>query len=364
MKKDKLLALESLRGVAAISVAFHHLNIGSHFTNDFVSNAWLMVDFFFVLSGFVIALNYVDRIKNLHDVFKFQIKRFLRLYPLHFIMLIAFVGIEFLKYFAENKFGIMPSSKAFSENSLTAFLANLFLIQSWSLDQITFNYPSWSISAEFVTYALFAFLTLITKGNKTILSIILIPSIIYFGITLSEVGMGTGSRSGGPIRCLYSFSIGSLVYLIFRYFHQSGFSLGSFLPLSLIALCMYVVSEHGSKEFAFIIFIPLLFGVTIFSISLSRSDAYLNKALCMNWLVYLGSISYGIYMIHAFVWWVITRIMRFVIKVPTITQEDGTTRVLVENAYIADIISIIGILIIVLLADISYKFFEPRFRSN
>ena len=50
MKKNKFLALESLRGVAAISVAIFHFSIGSHLNTEFTKNAWLMVDFFFVLS--------------------------------------------------------------------------------------------------------------------------------------------------------------------------------------------------------------------------------------------------------------------------------------------------------------------------
>ena len=87
---EKLLSLEGLRGIAAISVAFFHFNNGSHFNNIFVSNAWLMVDFFFVLSGFVIALNYQNKLKNIHDLLVFQKKRFFRLYPLHFIMLMVF----------------------------------------------------------------------------------------------------------------------------------------------------------------------------------------------------------------------------------------------------------------------------------
>ena len=81
MKKDKYLALESLRGGAAISVAIHHFYIGSHFNVAFTMYAWLMVDFFFVLSGFVIALNYQDRIKTFENLKAFQFKRFLRLYP-------------------------------------------------------------------------------------------------------------------------------------------------------------------------------------------------------------------------------------------------------------------------------------------
>ncbi len=56
--KKMFLPLESLRGFAAISVALFHLSTNSHLELNFVKNAWLMVDFFFVLSGFVISLNY------------------------------------------------------------------------------------------------------------------------------------------------------------------------------------------------------------------------------------------------------------------------------------------------------------------
>lgn len=279
-------------------------------------------------------------------------------------MLILFLSTEVAKYVAESNFGMMQNSRAFSENNLTAFMANLFLIHNWSLDQLTFNYVSWSISAEFVTYALFAVLILITRQNKTILLIILIASITLFGVTLNEIGMGTGNRTGGPIRSLYSFSIGALVCLSFRHFYDLGISIRSFIPLSLIASCVYVVSEHGTKDFEFIVFIPLLFGVTILSIALNKRENYLDKILNMNWLVYLGSISYGIYMIHAFVWWVIIRILRFVFKIPTMTDEDGTTRILVANTVNADVISIIGISIVVLLAHVSYRFFESRFTGN
>ena len=76
MKQHKLLPLESLRGIAAISVALYHFNTGSHFNNAFVSNAWLMVDFFFVLSGFVIALNYIDNIKSAKNYLRFKRRDF------------------------------------------------------------------------------------------------------------------------------------------------------------------------------------------------------------------------------------------------------------------------------------------------
>ena len=91
----KILYLESLTGSAAISVSLHHFSINSILQNNYyVKNSYLMVDFFFVLSGFVIAYNYMDKLTNIKNLINFQIKRFLRLYPLHFLMLVAFLFKE------------------------------------------------------------------------------------------------------------------------------------------------------------------------------------------------------------------------------------------------------------------------------
>lgn len=361
MKQDKLLALESLRGIAAISVAFFHFNVGSHFNNDFVGNAWLMVDFFFVLSGFVIALNYTDRIKTMNDLSNFQIKRFLRLYPLHLLMLLTFLGIEFAKYIAEIQFGMVANNRAFSENDLIAFIANLFLIQNWSLSGLTYNYPSWSISAEFLTYAIFALLLLVSKGNKTFLASALTISIVTFGFSLNETGMGTGNLTGGPLRCLYSFSIGALIFIFYSKLKSMSISLKGVVPLFLIAVSVSIVSQFGSKEFEYVVFIPILFGITILSIALNNKESFLNKTLSRKWLVYLGTISYGIYMIHACIWWILSQTMRFVFKVPTTTDSEGKVKIAIENIFIADLISIFGIVMVILLAHFSFKFFESKF---
>jgi len=127
--------------------------------------------FFFVLSGFVIAINYLDKIFTFKDIILFQKKRFLRLYPLHFIMLIIFLFIEITKYIAEAKFGLNASNKPFTTNNLVSFLANIFLIQNYTVSNLTFNTPSWSISAEFYTYFLFALIFFLTEGEKKLLQL-------------------------------------------------------------------------------------------------------------------------------------------------------------------------------------------------
>ena len=73
----------------------HYKNqLGIIQNSNFIMNGGLVVDFFFVLSGFVISLNYLDKINTKNDLIKFQKKRFLRLYPLHILTLLIFVFID------------------------------------------------------------------------------------------------------------------------------------------------------------------------------------------------------------------------------------------------------------------------------
>ena len=103
--QPKLKSLESLRGLAAVGVVFFHFRMHSSFDNRFVQDLWLMVDFFFVLSGFVMTLAYADRLANRRQFFEFAKKRFFRLYPLHILVLLAWVALEFSTLLAVNHLG-------------------------------------------------------------------------------------------------------------------------------------------------------------------------------------------------------------------------------------------------------------------
>lgn len=364
MKQVSIPVLQGLRGMAAISVAFFHLNIiivGSHFDNKFVNNSWFFVDFFFVLSGFVIAFSYFDRIITINDLAKFQIKRFLRLYPLHLLMLFVFLGIETLKYIVEINFRTIANNNAFSVNNFSAFWANIFLVQNWTLSKLTYNYPSWSISAEFFTYGFFGILFLTAKANRLFLLVALSICVIAFGFALVKWVMATGHLTESPLRCLYSFAIGALMFLIYSKLNSIGFFLKSIGPLILITFSVFIITQYGSQHFNFVLFIPILFGITILSIALNNSENFLSKALSGKLLMWLGSISYGIYMIHACVWWVITQILRFPFKVPNTTDSEGKVALLINNIFVADFIFIFGILTVIFLANLSFKYFESRF---
>tara|TARA_B100000780_G_C21097199_1_gene442563 strand:- start:459 stop:1547 length:1089 start_codon:yes stop_codon:yes gene_type:complete len=362
MKQEKLLALESLRGIAALSVAFSHFNTGGYFNNRFIENAWLMVDFFFVLSGFVIALNYLDKISSWSTLLVFQKKRFLRLYPLHLIILFVFLVFEIAKYIAQVKFGLIANYPAFTVNNFTSFLANIFLVHNWVIPQLTYNYPSWSISSEFYTYAIFAILILFTKNNIKIISLILLINIFLCAFLLDIYGFGTDNIQG-PLRCLYSFSIGVIVYNLYKLLKNKYLLSNSLISFTIISIVVLIVINYGTTDFEYIELIPLSFGLIILSLVLTKKNTFINQTLSKNWLVYLGTISYGIYMIQAAFWWLLQQSLKFIFKLPTTINQEGRITLIFDNMFISNFISLAGITIIILLAHLSYHFIEKKLNS-
>jgi len=361
-ESEKLLNLESLRGLAAVSVAFFHFDSGSHFNNVFVTHAWLMVDFFFVLSGFVIALNYQNRIKSIHDLLVFQKKRLLRLYPLHLIMLMVFFGIEVVKYIAEIKFNLIANNRAFSVNDLGAFFANVTLLHNWTMTGLTFNYPSWSISAEFYTYALFGVIALLTIKSIRSFYIASVILVLLTGMALYSRGMEASIT--GPWRCIHSFFIGAITYGIYQRFNLRDRLRSSFTSLIMLSICIWLVILLGGQKTGLVITIPFIFAAAVLSLVATKTTSRINKVLSNSWLVYLGTISYGIYMIHAAVWWLYMQLMRFMFDFTTIVDIAGNRKVIIDNVFLADAISLSGIVLIIILAHFSYVFIETKFNKK
>jgi peptidoglycan/LPS O-acetylase OafA/YrhL len=356
-QKHKILYLESLRGIAAILVIMFHYqsNIGSVLTdNGFIKNSWLMVDFFFVLSGFVISLNYQDKLNSLSKIINFQIRRFLRLYPLHILTLFLFLAIEIAKYTVELKLGIVANNPAFSDNNLTSFIHNIFLTQNLFLDKLTWNYPSWSISAEFYTYILYAIITAILFNKKNLF--ILVAGIISVSsfIFIAKNGMTT---ENGMYRCMYAFFLGVLLLNLGRGLSIKIPTALSYLLCGIIILLLIVMPSENPK-LNISIYIPILFCIFIGSLYLSVGNNMLINILNNKYLIYLGTISYGTYMIHAGVLWAVKQSLRFVFNIKTISANESDVSLVFNNEYISVFILISAVILILVLAHFSYKLVE------
>ena len=84
MQTSRFHVLDAWRGIAALLVALERLHAhGVFYSLPFVRNSYLFVDFFFVLSGFVIAHAYADKITDARSALTFALRRFGRLWPLH-----------------------------------------------------------------------------------------------------------------------------------------------------------------------------------------------------------------------------------------------------------------------------------------
>ena len=91
----------------------------------------MFVDFFFVLSGFVITHADGERLTSISELGRFVVRRIGRLWPLHVAILVALIALEILRALAQSRMGSAGMRPAFSENhSVSSIITNLLLIQS------------------------------------------------------------------------------------------------------------------------------------------------------------------------------------------------------------------------------------------
>ena len=305
MNTERFVVLDSWRGIAACLVALFHLDAYSHLYGvPFLRNSWLFVDFFFVLSGFVIAANYQQRLRDGFGVGRFLFLRLGRLYPLHFAMLALFVGSELLravgKTLIQGPAAINPGA-LFStpQQAPDTILANLLLIQSLHLfDFLTWNVPSWSISTEFYTYVVFAVCLVGLRRHAWIaLLLALIGGPVLIAM-LSERYMNI-HYDWGIIRCIYGFAAGALAWNIYEKWNEKlrKWLSGSIVEWGALGLVVVFVSVGGTTHLS--IAAPYVFALVVLVFAFEAGTA--SAILKLRPLVFLGTVSYSIYMTHVFI---------------------------------------------------------------
>ena len=303
----RYVALDSLRGVCALCVCLFHFRAnGPIATLDFVRGSWLFVDFFFVLSGFVIAANYRDRLMTGGFLRRFVILRLGRIYPLHLVMLLAFVGMELIGMLLASK-GLMQRRAFDTEHSVVSILTNLTLTQAFGLHPtLTWNQPSWSIAVEFWTYLLFALAAVWAAVRlEAVLVVVMIAcaAVLYLA---TPYGINV-SHSWSLFRCVYGFAVGALVWwfgygsgrpagLAFRA-PGAAYRGGAVAELGVVAAVAGFVALAGATHFNLLA--PLVFGGAV--LVFAHEGGPVSRALMTAPLRRLGALSYSIYMVHTFV---------------------------------------------------------------
>jgi len=319
-RRERFEVLDSFRGLCALFVVVYHLHVSDSFAEiAFFRGSSIFVEFFFVLSGFVLAHGYAFR-ENL-SFGPFLSARFFRLYPLHLFMLLVFVLLELGKWSALEFFGISFNNMAFTNDyALESILPNLLLVHAWTpfTNPLSFNTPSWSISIEFYMYLLL-YLSLLMAGRLRMLVWGLLPPVMFYL-------MITGSDLLVPavMRGLSGFFGGVICYLVYRrYLSRINVPvwLASLVEVALILLVIAVVQSDVEYRS---VWATLVFFLTVLWFSLE--SGLLSTALKRDSLQFLGRLSYSMYMTHAAVIYLFTSLFLVLQKLTgkqTMSMVDG-----------------------------------------
>ena len=350
-----IIQLESLRGIAALTVVLYHYSFTAHNSitqNFFILNGYTMVDFFFLLSGYIITLSVFEKLNTFKDIKFFIFRRFFRVYPLHFLFLIFYALLEIIIYFFELKTGIARNYNL--PNNSISFIHNLLLTNGFLLKVETFNAPSWSISVEFYCYIFFSVLVFFSKKYYKLLAIIIIfisAAILYNYTRIESLSFERITSNYITLfRCFYYFFIGSLFFFIFKKHNLKISKL-----FNVLIFFTLVILFIGKDQLNY--FLPLIFGLVIFFSHYGRQHNYINKVLSNKILIFFGTISYTIYISHYIILWFFRQFYRFVYKANTMDANSNFTIVGLESY----IFILLGITFTILLSLFLNIFLERKF---
>lgn len=309
-QKNELIALTSIRGIAALWVAVFHFStplnrdvacLTCYF--PILEKSYLAVDLFFILSGYILTLVYKNKATLIDPsgYFAFMRARLARIYPLHLVCLFAFLIVSGLPV-------LLIDEISFStRNNAETFFYNLILIHAWgTYNDFSWNNPSWSISTEFFAYLTFPFiLTLIAKNKLLIQTVLLISISLILLYPFIGGDIGTGKQL---FRCLIGFYLGVTGYLVFKTINLSAFKT-SVIQIFLLTLILLSLNSNLNDSVTMLLWFPLIY-------SLSNDSGVLAKLLQHKWFYFLGTISYSIYLTHAIILMAYRNIRVFVFDAP------------------------------------------------
>jgi peptidoglycan/LPS O-acetylase OafA/YrhL len=287
----RFAALDAWRGLCALSVVLFHLNAGTH-AHDWLNNGYVAVDFFFVLSGFVIASAYLDRLAAFADAARFAIRRIGRLYPLHLAVLLVYLGLEL------HRATVHPELGFTGERSWPAFWCDLFLLQGFNAYDLSWNMPAWSISLELWANLAFAALGLALRRRLAWgcagLAALIVAALLLQDQLPQWVSGREGDILSGAFQCVMEFFVGAAAFAAFRWMQARGVRPSGLLEWPAVAGALGV--------FAFAPQLPTLLPAAVFLavvMVFGFEAGPLSRALKHPAPLKLGEISYSIYLTHS-----------------------------------------------------------------
>ena len=325
--KPHYALLDGLRGVAALLVVWYHVFEGFQFAGnkpviDFINHGYLAVDFFFILSGFVVGYAYDSRWGKTLTLGGFFRRRLIRLQPM--VIMGAVIGAaSFLISGMERWDG----THATLWLTFLAFVCGCLMLPALpgmprevrgNDEMFPLNGPCWSLFFEYIGNIVYAlFIRRLSTRLLALLSFALCCALTWFAVTdqsgYGSIGVGwTVDRTnilGGMLRMLCPFTMGVLMSRLFKPLRQARGAFWTSAALLLIIFHVpYIYSDgalslNGVFEAACII---AVFPLVVWYAASGKTTDIASTRICR----FLGDISYPLYIVHyplmyAFYMWLI-----------------------------------------------------------
>ncbi len=293
--------MTGLRGIAALHVMLFHYFLGLPLSNPastFIAHGYLEVDLFFVLSGFVMALNYAHMFESGWSAaryFRFLGRRIARIYPLYFVTTICALILAMEGWLSVQRLASLKMT----------FVLNVLMVQSWGLAG-SLNPPAWSISAEWAAYLAFPLLLIVCLFRRPTLAWAVGAVCVLTLVALSQVPVSWGHqpkpnalmdlsdpRFALPVlRCWAEFSLGLIVFRIRR--TTFGIAMTN-NPWITFGVCFGWIAFMAvpRTDLMVVLLLPLLV------LTLTTKLHTPGRILASRPLEICGQLSYSIYLIHA-----------------------------------------------------------------
>jgi peptidoglycan/LPS O-acetylase OafA/YrhL len=368
-----LTNLTPMRGIAALLTVIFHIDLfmGNALVHpaasSILSRMYLMVDFFFILSGFIMSYVYGSRFTNQvnkSDFKKFTVARFSRVYPLHLVTLLFTIAMLF--FFG--KMGVPSVPVLQVDNNAYSIVTNLLLLHSMNFHNwFTWVHASWSISTEWWAYMIFPFLVapffrLKSRGRLFVCLLCFLGyfCIMYFIIPIitvpPELSFITFHRSDwsinvayqyGFIRCLCGFILGMMMHHAYRGGRGKNI-LGNGWTMVSLALAAFVSMHFNLPDILTVLFFPFLL------LSGAYGSEGINKVFSTRPLQRLGDWSFSIYLVHQPI--LITTFKTIALFSPA--PVNAGPQPSLPPLWIAWSICLVLIVLILFISYLSYRFLE------
>ena len=288
-----LPALTGIRGLAAWFVVFYHARLALSGwlpagMIDVFAKGYLAVDLFFMLSGFVMWLNYGPRLRasGLSGASDFWWRRFARIWPLHIVVLAAMVAFALV---------LLATGRDTSGYPFAELALHVLLVQNWGFtSDLSWNHPAWSISAELGAYLVFPFLVVAIRWER-LRPAMLVALVAMTAIALHLLFRAFGAETLGEEitrlglwRCIAQFAIGMMLANLWLQWKGAAL-LPALLGAAMLAI--WLVSGWGET-----LLVPLGFAGLLLALALATGPV--AKTLGSRPLEWLGDISYATYLVH------------------------------------------------------------------